>query len=431
MSRNTLAIGDRRFGQLLGEESAESSVSLERTSEGIVLTVWWASSDSGSFVGWFRSSRDFPSSVDEPEPVPPRRLTFRDARGVVGLLGCHKGGYTTNLGGPGTGRVLVQEAVFGAPAPVDFDSVAGLRSTVSHLRSWVRAHSWVHEEDSSGALAYRKELSEDIDLGVWGGVQMALQPVAIVKEPIDPDEIRLGSSLWVQTTTTEPAEWATHLRAPKALRDLLVISAWSDENVMTYSVLHPEDKVFGTRSTWRLVASSRVRDDPPFAERRHLVTYEELGIRGLRQWFELRDRFQRAIDPIVSSISLRSASPAAVLAQVGPGLEALGYELLQRDGMGSKEASGVSFAGRARRILDDIGDLLPFESAGWGDRAASVYNGIKHANRQLPDDLQILNVERECTLIVRAWCAQELGVDSSVLRDRLREDPQAAPWVLA
>ena len=260
---------------------------------------------------------------------------------------------------------------------------------------------------------------------------MALQPVAIVKEPIDPDEITLGSSLWVQTTTTEPAEWATHLRAPKALRDLLVISAWSDENVITYSVLHPEDKVFGTRPTWRLVASSRVRDDPPFAERRHLVTYEELGIRGLRQWFELRDRFQRAIDPIVSSISLRSASPAAVLAQVGPGLEALGYELLQRDGMGSKEASGVSFAGRARRILDDIGDLLPFESAGWDDRAASVYNGIKHANRQLPDDLQILNVERECTLIVRAWCAQELGVDSSVLRDRLREDPQAAPWVVA
>lgn len=404
---------------------------LERTPDGIVLEVSWSSSDDGPLPRWFRAELDVADPVAS--AAPPRRLLFRDRQGYVVLLGCRSGGYTTLSGGPGTGRVLVRHVVFDSPHDHDFEHVLGLRTTISHLRGWVGAHAWSHVENSDGAYELHKDLSDDIDLGMWAGARITLCPVGYVRERDETDRIELESALLVETQTDASSTWDRHLRAHRALRDLLVVSGWHDEVARVDTVQHADDlfryREDATRLFWRRVMAEREKPATRPKHRYHLIEYNDLGVDGLRRWFSIRDRFARAIDPIVSSIGIRNVTPVALLAQVGPGLEALGYELARRDGLSKKRAGDVNLADRLARILQDVADVLPFDGAQWVTRTVRTYNGVKHANRTIPDDLDVLNVERECVLVVRAWCAVELGVDRAALRERIRRDPLSRPWI--
>lgn len=364
----------------------------------------------------------------------PRLLQFRDRMGFVTLLGCRKGGYSTRSGGPGSGRIRVQHAVFGGREECDYTAAVALRTTVSHLRNWIGASAWTTYESSETALEYRRELSEDVELGQWGAVDIVLRPQARVAEREESDLIELRTDLLVETRARTPVPWERHIRAHTALRDLLVVSGWHTEVGSIHSVQHPADvhvyRDGDERMFWRPVTSSQEKTAFRPKRRRHLITYEDLGPDGLRCWFGIWARLQRVIDPIVSSIDMRNVTPVALLAQVGPGVEALGYELSRRDGLSRKTAGGVTLASRLARILADVGDVLPFDGADWAPRLVRAYNGIKHANRDMPDLLDVLNAERECVLVVRAWCALQLGVDRAVLRERIREDAQSHPWVL-
>jgi hypothetical protein len=211
-----------------------------------------------------------------------------------------------------------------------------------------------------------------------------------------------------------------------------VISGWNKERLGMTSVHHRSD----TQPTssgqdlpwWRPVVSVDVSEGDRPRTRHHLITWEDLGVDGVRRWFWLRERFMRVIDPVVTGIELRNATPTTILAQTGPALEALGYYLLLRDGQSKSKAKGVSLAARLERILRDVDQVLSFGGAEWVKRHTRAYNGIKHANRQLPDELDVLNAQRESILAIRAWCAVELGVNLAVLRQRVLADPQATPF---
>src|SRR5690606_24546741 len=143
----------------------------------------------------------------------------------------------------------------------------------------------------------------------------------------------------------------------------------------------------------------------------------------------LRDEFSRAIDPVITSIGLRGTTANTMLAHTGPGLEALGYLLILRDTGSKKRARESTLRQRFERILEDLSDCMPFDTADWAERTADTYNGIKHANRDEPDALDVLNAWRECVLVVRAWIAIELGVEAKLLKDRLLRDPQRHRYV--
>lgn len=439
MSMNELNLGDRRHGFLVGEGLGGVGAQLEKTEDGIVLTVSWASSDEGIAPQWFRDEMNFLGMTADPlsgpgvTPAPPRSIRFRDSTGPVTLLGCHGGGYTTTIGGPGAGRVLVQQAVFGSSEDHDFDRVTGLRTSLSHLQAWIGTSAWTEMRNSRDEHSFIRTLPEDIDLGSWGGTQVVLEPMARVARLEEAAGIELRSELLIKTLTTDSTSWDRHLRPHWALRDLLVMSGWNEEACSVTAVHHPDDVLRlldrDERPWWRDVASSRTQTAEHPKNRHHLLAYSDLKVDGLRRWFGLRDRFKRAIDPVVSSIGLRGASPVALLAQVGPGVEALGYELMRRDGMSKGKAQDISLAQRFERILADVADVLPFDGHKWASQTVKTYNGIKHANRLMPDPLDILNVERECVLIVRAWCALELGVERSVLKERLGRDPRSSPYI--
>ncbi len=208
------------------------------------------------------------------------------------------------------------------------------------------------------------------------------------------DLIQLQTVLRVETKESRAVEWDRHLQVARALRDLLVMSGWHDETTQcsrcitltTLRSTQTADCCPGGES-WHRVTRPR---QPAQLNATHLITYGDLGVEDFASGFGLRDRFQRAVDPIVSSIRLRNVTAVTLLAQTGPGVEALGYELFLRDGMSKRKAKDVSLAHRLERILKDVADVLPFDGPEWARHLAETYNGIKHANRKLPDELDVL-----------------------------------------
>ncbi|GHG46331.1 hypothetical protein GCM10011331_06290 [Flavimobilis marinus] len=73
--------------------------------------------------------------------------------------------------------------------------------------------------------------------------------------------------------------------------------------------------------------------------------------------------------------------------------------------------------------------MLPFNGAAWAAATADAYNAVKHANRTLPDPVDLANRWRESVLVFRIWLALELGVEPDALKARVERDRQIHPYV--
>ncbi|BCW60315.1 hypothetical protein StoSoilB20_36620 [Arthrobacter sp. StoSoilB20] len=198
------------------------------------------------------------------------------------------------------------------------------------------------------------------------------------------------------------------------------------------SVARTEDSIEGRtpeserQQWWRKAIDSRAPARKEESRRfEHLILWDELGAEGLARWIKLRDEFARAVDPAVSSLYLDGVTIGVELTQVAIGLEALGFLLfIRKDGLPESQAKYVSYQQRLDRIVKEVPGLLPFVDAGWSKRMADTYNALKHANRQLPQTVDIANCWREGVLLFRVWIAVELGADPEKLRERIARDPQ-------
>ena len=431
---NTVDVGARRSGDLVDfDTTPEVKVTLERTEKRIGLTVAWSTSDS-PYAAWFLGKEVMPGlRVGGQTPTAtPSRLVFYDSHGSVLLLGCWARGYHSALGGPGSGHVWASFAVLDVYQNIDFEKVNGLRTEISGLREWLGISSWAkHEDYRARIIELKSEFPDPIAAGTYGGVDLSFTPARnLTQVDKDSDKQVIHDLVWCQTRSSSLMGWGQHLTVHRAVRDLLVLSRWHGESEVFNYVMRSDDPLLtmdgkSHGEQWRAVV---VADDakamPPGDQREHLIRYSELGEAGLLKWLALREEFGRALDPVISSIDLTSATPHTLLAHTGPGLEALGYLLFIHDGKTNKQASGKSLRARLERILAELGDSLPFDGPTWVDELTRDYNGLKHANRAAPDEVDVLNSWLRSILVVRAWVALELGVPTDEVKSRLQRDPE-------
>lgn len=215
------------------------------------------------------------------------------------------------------------------------------------------------------------------------------------------------------------------------------MSRWRAESLIPLSVARTEDSLDGKtpeserQQWWRdVVDSSSPEPTKDSVRLEHLILWEDLRPEGLARWIKLRDDFSRAVDPAVSSIYLDGVTVEVQLTQVAISLEALGYLLaMRKDGASEKKAGDMIFRQRLDRIVQDVEGLLPFVDKTWSQRMANTYNSVKHANRELPQAVDVANSWREGVLLFRTWVANELGVDHDELRTRIAKDPQIHPYI--
>ncbi len=440
---NELTIGTRRTGDFYDTypDTPEAKATLERSSKGISVTVAWSRPDV-PYANWFMETPALAvleAAQPAPRPLPPRVL-FHDSHGTVLLVGCQARGFHANLLGPGSGTVWARAAVLGVEEDLQFDKPHGLRTEISGLREWLGVTSWREEHDwTERGTKVRLESASPpaIDLGAHGDLTVRFVPGWGLRPRGSRDERVLLDYLRCETRSDAPLDWDAHVQIHRAIRDLLAVSRWHDESCVAVSALRLDDPLYTMDGVnhgeqWREVqVPNDERRPAPNGSRSHLLQFDELQVEGIQRWLCLRDEFARALDPVITSIDLRDTVPQTRLAHAGPGLEALGYLLMLRDEVDSRAAAFSTLRSRLQRILVDLGGCLPFDGQNWASQTVEVYNGLKHANRRLPDPVDVLNVWRESVLAVRAWVAIELGVPEDVVKARLADDPQSHPYVKA
>ena len=438
---NELRKGKRRVGDFIDfdPDTPEVKVALERSSRGISLELSWADSSS-TYAQWFLKGSGI---IQIPAPAAhapvPERVLFVDSHGYVLLLGCRAFGFHSNLLGPGSGKLWAELAVLGVRENLPFENPHGLQTRISGLREWLGVNSWrpdVSESGGTRTATLTSLSSRAIEIKLGSGTTVALRPGWRLTPDRTKDRYIAHDLLTCETRTISATSWREHLRIHRGLRDLLVVSRWNRETLSLVGILREDDplRTMDGRThgeQWReVVTPNRKEPRPPAGFRPHLIEYGDLSENGIAGWLALRDEFARALDPVISSIELKSASPATLLAHTGPGLEALGYLLMVRDGVTESEAARANLRARFARILAQVGPCLPFDGEAWAGNTILAYNGLKHANRAAPEEVDLINAWRESVLVVRAWVALELGVDSVLLTERLRQDPQRHPYTL-
>ncbi len=427
---NELSIGTRRMGSLIDfdKNTHPVNVVLERDERGISIVVPWPSLDD-PYAKWF--VRDSHSKVYERKV--PKRLLFSDSYGEVMLVDCWPRGYHHNLDS-GSGRVWAKYAIIGVDDDIDFLVVHGIRSEVSGLRQWLGVSSLSEDFDrKAGVFTLKAKAAEPVRIGA----ELTLNPSWKTERAQDDESITVRDIVYCESRMEKPTTWHDSLGMHLGLRDLLMLSRWVEETCEVVSVLRLDDpirtldgKTHGEQ--WRTVIPAEANDSEatkPSGYRPHLIQFDEIGQNGLEKWLQLREEFGRALDPIISDRFLKGVGAVTHMAEVGPGLEALGFLLLLRDGLSEAAAGKASLRRRFERIHEDVSEAIPFDGLDWINGTVSAYNGIKHANRELPTELELLNRWRESLLTVRVWVATELGVNASDILERLRYDPQTSAFV--
>lgn len=438
---NELLKGTRRTGDFYDtyEDTPEVKVTLERSDSGICVTVAWSSPEV-PYAAWFISDRSFLSGMEshaEPKPVP-KRVLFHDSHGTVLLIRCRAHGFHANLGGAGSGTLRARAAIMGVDEDKEFDRPHGLQTEISGLREWLGVTSWEvrHErDDGSPKLILSSLETTKLKVGEHAGMTLDFRSGWGLAPETGQDRRVLLDHLRCTTRSIEPLDWDVHMQLHKAIRDLLVVSRWYDESCIAVRALREDDpmttldgKSHGEQ--WRkVVVSNDERKPAPKGYHPHLLQYQDLGLEGIGRWVALRNEFARALDPVISSIDLRNTTPQTLLAHTGPGVEALGYLLMIRDGMENKKASKATLQARFERILADLGDCLPFDGPTWATQTVATYNALKHANRTLPDEVDVMNSWAESIMVIRAWIALELGTAMEVVKSRLADDRQPRQFV--
>ncbi|MFJ4075406.1 reverse gyrase [Curtobacterium sp. NPDC089991] len=430
---NELKPGTRRTGDLIDfdPDTPEVKVLLDWSEDGISVEVPWSAPDD-YYASWFL--RDGLQGLPVASKPIPRRLMFADSHGALQLVNCWPRGFHSTLAS-GTGRMWARFAVMGVRDDIDFQQIDGIRSEVSGLREWLGVSSVSEDVDPpSRTITVVGKPADEIIISS----DLVLVPTWSTERPDGEDSIVLRDYVDCQTMSTTPAGWDDLAAAHRGIRDLLVLARWRAETCTVTMVTRDDDplvtldgKEHGRQ--WRDVVVANREEAPATVSgyRPYVMEYDEIGgAAGVARWLKLREEFGRALDPIVSDRYLQKVPALTHLAQVGPGLEALGYLLLKnRDGVGAEAAKNSQLRQRLDRIAAAVAGAVPFDAETWAETTTRAYNGIKHANRKLPDDLDLLNRWRESVTVVRAWVALELGAEAAAVKRRLELDPSAGAFV--
>lgn len=438
---NELQAGQSRFGEIFdGDESTPRTHSqLQRDTDGrIALFVPWSSDQrEEQFRRWFAS----PTTMfgDDPDRTRydytvPQELLFQDHQGPVVLVGCSSAGYSESWGwGMGAGRARVQYAVLGGRC-LRYATINGLRTEISGLHSWLGTSRIQVGERELGLPEFRVTSAPPIPVaGIEG---MTLNPTFRRSRGSEGETV-LRESMLVQTLWEESQPWREHWALHRAMRDLVAIATWRDEQFTELHVSRDDDPVRvatgeAAGRAWHPVIAaelSEAKTSPWRSGRDFLFRHADLLPGALETWIDLRNHHGRAVDPIVAALRMRSATVEVALAQVGIGMEALGYQLAAMK-YSKATANKKTFAERLEIVANDLAIAPPFDVGDWVARTTTAYNGIKHANRIMPAPVEQLNRVRESQLIFRMWVATRLGMDPTLLGEAAKNDQLAKPYVV-
>lgn len=459
MADNELIVGEPRLGWLIdgNPKTPKAAVMLRDTGSVVELRIPLQGMlrEDGPYARWWSS---LTMHADDPEQTkysytPPRVMLFHDDRGVVVLVGCRASGARQTLDA-GYGVIVANYAVLGGRSP-KYDKINGMRSDIPAMAAWTGITSMVVKpnNDTEGLLeSVQVELKRLAPIPVSRTLNLAIHPLWEARLPRTAFSAR--ERIMLGTMVKDARSWEDHLMVHGAVWDLVSIAAWRPFTVARLEVCRGDDLVRTSRGTterWSQVVTHRLPQysDDKSRKPSFLFWYDNIGARGVKRWLRLREAYTDALDPFLSV--LRSDEPwsDANVVQIGIVLEKLGYliDIKKNEGAHLNGQDQLSFMKALQVILDDM-PVTPFvdddtatddmpddeSSAGntsdaWKANIRAAYMGLKHADRTLPDSLDLIKALRKSILVVRFWIANQLGVHQNVLEDGRKSDPLSKRFI--
>ena len=432
MADNELIVGEPRLGWLIdgNPKTPETAVMLQDTGSVIELRIPLQGMlrEDGLYTRWWSSLTMY---ADDPERTkysytPPRVMLFHDNRGYAALVGCRAGGAHRALNA-GYGVVVANYAVLGGRSS-KYDKINGMRSDIPAMAAWTGITSMAVKpnNDAEGLLeTVQVELKRLAPVSVSRTLNLAIHPLWEATQPRTAFSAR--ERVMLGTKVKDARSWEEHLMVHGAVWDLVSIAAWRPFTVARLEVCRGDDLVRTSRGMterWSQVATHRLPQysDDDKRSLSFLFWYDNIGARGVKHWLRLREEYV---------------------------LEKLGYliDTNKNEGANRNGRNQLSFNDALQVILDDM-PVTPFtgdntasddmpddeSSAGntsdaWKANIRAAYMGLKHADCELPDSLDLINALRKSILVVRFWIAHQLGVHENVLKEGRKYDPLSKKFI--
>jgi len=438
-----LEVGKPRFGWLIdGDPSTPLiGVALEDTGSAIELRIPWSNrANTGHIHRWFSSGIEYGDDPDRTRfsYAPPEHLWFHDVHGMVALVGAHAGSSSFLLThGLGEGRIPVDYAVLDSGAG-HYGAIHGLRSEFDGLTDWAGLRSLRQEAkfDDEGLLSdLTFTLRSPDPIPLMRRLNLQLRPHFWTNRSADGD-LEVHETVIVESRVRRATPWADHLIAHGSVRDLLALCWWRLGRVRHQWVCvdsSPHRALDGSArgDRWSEVRTYRVlQGEAHRADRRPLFRFDDIGTQGFRRWSRLRHEYARGINPILATLNAANSGLEANLALSCIGLDGIGYQRALDSGISRARANQESQRTRFLRIASEVPYTHPVDVDEWAQRAADANNGIKHANRDMPDVLTMAETLRENCVMFRLWVAAKLHVSDATIQAAISADAEFQPLTM-
>ena len=400
---NTISSGEVRVGQLYvaasDDETTQSAALIFDERHGATLLVPYVRGEPQfrSTEKWFRSSSTPPCVV------------FADDKGVVTLLGVR---WQTQSGSTmATGRLVAAVAIFGQPTRLkDEYKVTKLRSSIDGLGGFSDFRPVRYEFPGPGEPV---TLSlDETELRSWrsAGFTYTLKP-HVTQSGTQGRQFEAQSTASLVTSKARGASPREHLRAQRAVRDLLILAhgqklAWRSHHVLDedFPLFTLDGQTHGPASAETHFSDTLREHSWPEPSPTSLafpaLNLRSIGPSGLKKWtdFYSDELFRRAVQPAAEVINGAASFLEPQLMMLASSLDYFGYFRF-RDG-------------RRRPMHESIVKCLDDPNLDWpeiGTRAGiasaitRMNNDLKHPDRERrPSAEELACMVTLATVIARA-----------------------------
>ena len=421
---NTLYPGMYRHGRLFDRypDTPDVSAVLHDDGQHVILELSLLPKIHDKYIAWFLNVVDSEGNTALSATPMPNRLWFQDEHGNVALMDCHSAGYRWD-NGLQKGFIQAQRIVFTNVPDVDIHRINGMRTSFGGMGIFFdckvpdkgvtilgsQAQKVVHELklDRSMNSKFReiRELAVEADTRSWS----------------------VSPFRHFETLLTSKSTWNRHMLNAANIQELLMVASGQNCRLLRQQIAVRETN--GSLSLlqhddwWDVYLGKTWQDD--VSDRGWFFYSHDLPKDYLKRWKKLRTQYDVGISAFLKLVSSDIKDVEVQIALLGIAIEGIGFGIYNRDKVRKDKSNHSRYA---KLIVEDLGVKIPIDLKRWKGSISDVYNAIKHADKERPDDLHLLELRRLSMIIIRIWIAEKIGVPSPVLLHHLSRSNHLANY---
>ena len=403
---------------------------------------------SGQIFRWFLGGRVTHIKSDAIDRLPvPNILQVLSSSKTYTLVGCRDTGSPKNgMNQIRIGTITCDYIIVGSDEK-QFEKITNLRTSCSNLYDWF----------TSGGINVNK-LSDDgesIKIDIKKSSSKELCKINPMQNESNKSSISLSLAInqqlrkiskngsivsfteeaFIETHSETQLNWEKHISIHNWILNLISISklercefskmevgvennnTCNDSTVKWFTVLHHLNA--GTQNIYKK------------HNKQFLFDFDDINTCGIEKWFELLQRYGRAMGIISRIAKEQDNFPVeSVNISLGVALEDIGWEIIKSTGQKNrmnKKGGLACFMCALCAIKDEFGEYFPVDikDFDWAKETNDIYKKNKHADankniEKTPKDYEKMYRINVCSMnIIRLWIGKQLGVELPTMLKRL------------